>query len=350
MMPARWLALAGALVLSLPAGKASAGDRPAACRSSCVPCMPDIQSQLNAPVSFDFKETTLKNVLDDLGCVTGLNVMVDWAALEEEGVCLDQPVSLNLEGVNLKSALNLLLHQVHLAWAIEDESLRISTEKCVHACKKGCPQATSCQSAGTCTVSDAPCYAPCPCCPAGVCCPQASMTGPAGCSAGTCIGAAMGALVGAKSGGAAGPDFCGFAPEVMPCACPLPMFCCPPPPLAMSCCSITDFLVQRFFEALYPCPAPPTPTFAPCVCAPAPAPASAGPWTLRKGPEGVEIVGPGIEGSCERVTVEGCDGSISLEGQVHLHGEGFRMETDKVTLWLTSGGIQITTPCRPAVR
>jgi type II secretory pathway component GspD/PulD (secretin)/tetratricopeptide (TPR) repeat protein len=88
-----------------------------------------IQRRLEAPIStLDYKDTPLKQILDDLQVTTGVNIVPDEPALNEAGISLDKPVTMKLEGVALKSALNLLLHQVHLTYVIGDEVLKITTE------------------------------------------------------------------------------------------------------------------------------------------------------------------------------------------------------------------------------
>ncbi len=44
-------------------------------------------------------------------------------------ITFHQPMTMRLEGVALKSALNLLLHQVHLTHVVQDEVLNITTEE-----------------------------------------------------------------------------------------------------------------------------------------------------------------------------------------------------------------------------
>ncbi len=91
----------------------------------------EIYRKLDAPISssMDFKDTPMQQVLDDLRVTTGVNIIVDDPALHEAGIVLTQPVTMRLEGVALKSALNLLLHQVHLTYVVQDEVLNITTEE-----------------------------------------------------------------------------------------------------------------------------------------------------------------------------------------------------------------------------
>jgi type II secretory pathway component GspD/PulD (secretin) len=90
----------------------------------------EIERRLSLPISpLDFKDTPLKQVIDDLRTWTGINIIADQPALDEEQISLDRPMTMRLDGgISLKSALNLLLHQVHLTYVIKDEVLQITTD------------------------------------------------------------------------------------------------------------------------------------------------------------------------------------------------------------------------------
>jgi type II secretory pathway component GspD/PulD (secretin) len=89
-----------------------------------------IYRQLDSPCpSMDFKDTPLRQILDDIAGWTGMNIVNDEPALGEAGISLDRPITMKLEGVALKSALNLLLHQAHLTYVVKDEVLNITTEE-----------------------------------------------------------------------------------------------------------------------------------------------------------------------------------------------------------------------------
>jgi type II secretory pathway component GspD/PulD (secretin)/tetratricopeptide (TPR) repeat protein len=89
----------------------------------------EIQRRLSSPVTLNFEGAKLQQVIDDLRDVQGINIVPDMPALQEAGVSLDSPVSIKLEQVSLKSALNLILHQVKLTHVIKDEVLQITTEE-----------------------------------------------------------------------------------------------------------------------------------------------------------------------------------------------------------------------------
>ena len=88
----------------------------------------EIESRLNTPVNINFKDTSLREALEDLRKYYNINIVPDVAALEEEGISLDRPITLMLEQVSLKSALNLMLRSAHLTYVIKDEVLLITTE------------------------------------------------------------------------------------------------------------------------------------------------------------------------------------------------------------------------------
>lgn len=89
----------------------------------------DIERRLTQPVTVGFDKKPLKEVIDDLRELTGVNIVTDLPALAEVGTKEDVPISLKLEGVCMKSALNVLLHQVDLTYVVKDEVLQVTTPK-----------------------------------------------------------------------------------------------------------------------------------------------------------------------------------------------------------------------------
>jgi type II secretory pathway component GspD/PulD (secretin) len=87
-----------------------------------------IERKLSSPVNLNFTNAPLRQVIDDLRAFQGVNIYVDAPALAEKGISEDQPVSIKLENIALKSALNLLLHNLHLTYVIQDDVLQITTE------------------------------------------------------------------------------------------------------------------------------------------------------------------------------------------------------------------------------
>jgi type II secretory pathway component GspD/PulD (secretin) len=89
-----------------------------------------IYRKLDDPISsMDYRETPLRQILEDLQGMTGINIVPDEPAMREAGIPLTQQVTMKLEGITLKSALKLVLQQVHLTYVVEDEVLKITTEE-----------------------------------------------------------------------------------------------------------------------------------------------------------------------------------------------------------------------------
>jgi general secretion pathway protein D len=105
--------------------KLAAGDRPRRNEREL-----QIEQKLKTPVSLQFKDAPLSQVLMHLGDVAGINIHIDPEGLAAEGVSSDTPVTINLkQDISLKSALNLILESLHLGYVIKDEVLKITSEQ-----------------------------------------------------------------------------------------------------------------------------------------------------------------------------------------------------------------------------
>ncbi len=82
---------------------------------------------LAKPTTVEFLDLPLEDCLTFLKEYHRLNIWINKAALADEGVALDQPITLNLAGVTLESILHLLLEPLQLDWVIQDEVLKITT-------------------------------------------------------------------------------------------------------------------------------------------------------------------------------------------------------------------------------
>src|SRR5439155_12264448 len=89
----------------------------------------DIQSRLFKTVDLNFKDVPLKTAIEHLRSVTGINIVADLGTLQAESVSLEQPITLRVDNISLKSALNLMLSQVHLTHLTQDEVLLVTTDK-----------------------------------------------------------------------------------------------------------------------------------------------------------------------------------------------------------------------------
>jgi len=136
MSQTRWWPLAALLTLPLlgPALPAQcvAGSYPnPGCTRGCpIPSSKtSIEAKLAAPISFEFHEMPFRCVVQDLREVTGLNIIVDEPVLAEAGFDFGHPVTIKLEHVSLRSALNVMLRPMQLDYAIKDDTLCITSSK-----------------------------------------------------------------------------------------------------------------------------------------------------------------------------------------------------------------------------
>jgi len=86
-----------------------------------------IEEALAKPTELDFTETPLQDVIDYLKQCHRIEIKIDNRALGDVGIGTDSPVTVNLKGVSLRAALNLMLRELNLTWTIQDEVLAITT-------------------------------------------------------------------------------------------------------------------------------------------------------------------------------------------------------------------------------
>jgi hypothetical protein len=88
-----------------------------------------IRTTLRADIkNVDFTETPLRDVIARLKQELGIPIQLDMKALEDAGVDRDTPVTKDLSGISLRSALRLLLGDIDLTYLIKDEVLLITTK------------------------------------------------------------------------------------------------------------------------------------------------------------------------------------------------------------------------------
>ena len=92
--------------------------------------MAKIIKSLDDTTELEFVETPLTDVIDFLKARHRIEIQPDTKALTDANVALDAPITKNLKGITLRSALRILLHNLDLnAYVIHDEVLKITPEK-----------------------------------------------------------------------------------------------------------------------------------------------------------------------------------------------------------------------------
>ena len=86
-----------------------------------------IAEELKKPTQLEFIETPLQDVIDYLKNYHGIEIQLDKKALDQANVGTDTPITKNLKGISLRSALRLMLKELDLTYVIQDEVLLITT-------------------------------------------------------------------------------------------------------------------------------------------------------------------------------------------------------------------------------
>ena len=86
-----------------------------------------IDEALDSPAAFDFNEQPLSEVVEYLQGKHDIPIQLDTRSLTDAGVTENTPVTKSVKGVNLRSALRLLLRDLSLTYLIKDDVLMITT-------------------------------------------------------------------------------------------------------------------------------------------------------------------------------------------------------------------------------
>lgn len=86
-----------------------------------------IEAAFKETTQFEFTETPLTGAIDFLKSKHKIEIQLDRKALDDVGIGRDTPITANLKGVNLKSALRLVLRNLGLTYVIKDGVLLITT-------------------------------------------------------------------------------------------------------------------------------------------------------------------------------------------------------------------------------
>ncbi|MFN0054796.1 MAG: permease prefix domain 1-containing protein [Planctomycetales bacterium] len=86
-----------------------------------------IHASLDKPTEVQFQETSLEDTLVYLKEFHNINIWLDKQTLVDEGVSVDTPVTLSINGVSFRSVLRLLLEPLALTYIVEDEVMKVTT-------------------------------------------------------------------------------------------------------------------------------------------------------------------------------------------------------------------------------
>lgn len=87
-----------------------------------------ILAALREEVSVEFRDTPLIDVVQFLSEMTKVPMIVDQLALDDEGIPSDEPITLTLAGVSLRSTMKMIFDDLSITWVLEDEVLKITSK------------------------------------------------------------------------------------------------------------------------------------------------------------------------------------------------------------------------------
>ena len=123
-----WL-LASSAVLSQEKPRDKQPQPPAANEPRSGACEAAIEKALASPTQVEFVDTPLQDVIDYLKDYHRIEIQVDTKALNDVGISPTTPITKNLKGISLRSALKVMLHELCLTYVIQDEVLLITTQE-----------------------------------------------------------------------------------------------------------------------------------------------------------------------------------------------------------------------------
>ena len=88
-----------------------------------------IEAALRSPTTLEFMETPLKDIAKYLKDLHKIEVLLDLKSLKDVGVAPETPITRNLKGVTLRSALRLMLGELDLTYVVDEGVLLITTPK-----------------------------------------------------------------------------------------------------------------------------------------------------------------------------------------------------------------------------
>jgi len=102
------------------------------------PAVLKIEAALAKPVSLDFDQTPLSEMIDFIRAFSGINIALDRMATEDVGITPKTVVTMKFKTVSLRSALALILNQFDLEYVITGNVLMITTsEKAIRLAATG---------------------------------------------------------------------------------------------------------------------------------------------------------------------------------------------------------------------
>jgi len=88
-----------------------------------------IVDRLKQPISIRLIAVPLRQAFKDIANQSGLQIVPDLVSLREARVNLDAPLSIAVEDIEMRAALNIILNPLKLRFIIENQALKITTQE-----------------------------------------------------------------------------------------------------------------------------------------------------------------------------------------------------------------------------
>ena len=88
-----------------------------------------IQAALGDETTQNFVELPLSDAIQQISEAHDIPIVVDNRALEEIGLSAEEPVSISLKNVTLRSFMRIMLRDLDLTYMIKDEVMQITTTR-----------------------------------------------------------------------------------------------------------------------------------------------------------------------------------------------------------------------------
>jgi len=93
----------------------------------------DLLAIFNEPTDLAFSDVPLRDAMEFLRDLYKVNFMLDVTALRDEGIDETTPITIEISGVTLRSAMRLVLEPLALTWIIRDEVILITSRSKVES-------------------------------------------------------------------------------------------------------------------------------------------------------------------------------------------------------------------------
>ena len=88
-----------------------------------------IHAELSKPTVLEFIETPLPDVVSYLKDYHKMEIQIDQKALDDAGIGSDTPISRDIRGISLRSALTILLREFDMTWLVDNQVLLLTTNE-----------------------------------------------------------------------------------------------------------------------------------------------------------------------------------------------------------------------------